>query len=45
MDKLITTVNEYPWTSFFVFLILYILFSVILKICKVVFLNINPDKE
>ena len=29
MDKLIITVNQYPWTSFFVFLGLYLLLDLV----------------
>lgn len=29
MDKLILTVNEYPWTSFFVFLAIYSLMGLV----------------
>lgn len=45
MDKLILTVNQYPWTSFFTFLMLYILLSLIVKITEVVFLSKFKNKE
>lgn len=42
MDKLILTVNEYPWTSFWTFLMIYTVLSIVFKICQVVFLKENP---
>jgi len=39
MDKLITTVNQYPLTSFFVFLGLYLLLSIVVGIVEDVFIN------
>lgn len=39
MEKLITTVNEYPWTSFCVFLGLYILLSLIATTVENIFIN------
>lgn len=42
MEKLILTVNEYPWTSFWTFLMIYTLLSLIVKVCEIVFLNKNP---
>lgn len=41
MDKLILVVNEYPLTSFFVFLGFYILIQSAIKLAEVVFLNIK----
>lgn len=41
MEKLITTVNEYPWTSFFTFLALYILMAGIGVIVETIFKRKN----
>lgn len=45
MDKLITTVNEYPLTSFFVFLGMYILLSIIAKVVENIFLSEFKNKK
>jgi len=45
MDKLITTVNEYPWTSFLVFLAMYILLSIISKVVENIFLSEFKNKK
>lgn len=45
MDKLIITVNEYPWTSFWTFLMLYILLKVIAEIVEIIFLHEFKNKK
>lgn len=39
MEELIKTVNQYPFTSFCTFLMLYILFGIVLQIAKIAFLK------
>lgn len=45
MDKLITTVNEYFWTSFWVFLGLYILLSIIATVVENIFFSKFKNKN
>lgn len=37
MDKLILVVNEYPWSSFFTFLMLYVLLGILAEIVTTIF--------
>jgi hypothetical protein len=39
MEQLINIVNKYPWTSFWTFLMIYILLSMIVRICETIFLT------
>lgn len=39
MVELLNFVSDNPWTSFFTFLMLHVLLSMILKVCEVIFLN------
>lgn len=39
MDKLIIVANQYPWTSFFVFLGMYILLDLIATTAQNIFIN------
>jgi len=43
MDKLILTVNEYPWTSFFTFMALYVIMNIVAEIVKVIFNHKNKQ--
>lgn len=45
MDKLIITVNEYPLTSFFVFLGIYILLSIIQIVVENIFIYKFKNKS